>query len=153
MDSENKIFLACDHGAFIAKEQIKNYLNDTYSNFEITDLGTYSEDSCNYAEFAIKLAKEVVKHRARGILLCGSGIGASIAANRFAGIRAALCRTVEEAKLSRLHNDANVLTLGGRITPFEQMQQMIDMWLTTDFEQGRHIARIETFNNLGEKSE
>ena len=145
-----KFFLASDHGAFEAKSKIAEYLKENYSELDIVDLGTYSEQSCNYAEFAIKLAKEVASSDGRGILLCGSGIGASIAANRFGGVRAALCRTVEESKLSRLHNDSNVLTLGGRITPFEQMKEMIDIWFATKFEAGRHIERISSFNKLGE---
>lgn len=149
----NIIFLACDHGAYEAKEQIKKYLMDNYKLYTVEDLGTYSQESCNYAEYAMALAKRVGRAEGRGILLCGSGIGASMAANRFQGVRAALCRTVEEAKLSREHNDSNVLTLGGRITPFEQMKAMIDVWFETDFEQGRHIDRIASFNMKGENCE
>ena len=144
-----KFFLASDHGAFEAKSQIKAYLESNYRELEIVDLGAYSEESCNYAEFAMTLAKEVRSSKGRGILLCGSGIGASIAANRFKGVRAALCRTAEEAELSRLHNDSNVLTLGGRITPFKVMKEMIDIWFKTEFEGGRHIDRISSFDELG----
>lgn len=144
----DKLILATDHGAFEAKEELKKHLS---SRYDVIDVGTHSTESCNYPEFAIKLAKEVKKEKCFGILLCGSGIGVSIAANRFSGIRAALCRTTEEAMLSRQHNNANVLCLGGRITPLEDIKKIVDLWLKTEFEQGRHTQRIELFNNLGEK--
>jgi ribose 5-phosphate isomerase B len=147
-----KFYLASDHGAYEEKKEVIAYLQEKHSDLEIIDLGTDSANSCNYAEFAIKLAKHIQQEKARGILFCGSGIGASIAANRFAGVRAALCRSVEEAKLSRLHNDANVLTMGGRITSVKLMKEMIDVWFSTKFESGRHVARISTFNDLGERA-
>ena len=144
--------LASDHAAFEAKKQIKDYLLKKYPDqFEIIDHGTNSEKSCNYAYHAAELAAGIQKDSARGILLCGSGIGASMVANRFKRVRAALCRSVEEAQLSRLHNDSNVLALGGRVTPFETMKNMIDVWLSTSFEGGRHMERIESFDNLGEE--
>lgn len=148
---KEQFFIASDHGAFEAKSNIIAYLNSKYSDLDVVDLGTDSEESCNYAEYAIKLARKVQEFDGRAILLCGSGIGASIAANRISGIRAALCRSVEDAKLSRLHNNSNVLTLGGRVTPFDQMKEMIDVWFSTEFEGGRHVDRISLFNGLGEK--
>ena len=144
--------LASDHAAFEVKQQIKDYLLNKYpGQFEIIDHGTNSEKSCNYAHYAVSLAEGIQKDKTRGILLCGSGIGASMVANKFKRVRAALCRTVEEAQLSRLHNDSNVLTMGGRVTPFETMKLIIDVWLETSFEGGRHLERIEAFDNLGEE--
>lgn len=148
---KEEFYIASDHGAFEAKSNIISYLNSTHKNLEVIDLGTGSEESCNYAEYALKLAKKVQQKDARAILLCGSGIGASLAANRVSKVRATLCRSVEDARLSRQHNNSNVLTLGGRVTPFDQMKEMIDVWLKEDFEGGRHIERISVFDELGEK--
>ena len=96
------------------------------------------------------MAKAVVKDQGIGVLICGSGIGVSIVANRFKGIRAALCRTPHEASLSKEHNDANVLCLGARISNKKQMEAITDAWLKSEFEEGRHCDRLEIFKNLGE---
>lgn len=106
-----KVVLGCDHAAFESKEELKKYLE---TKFEVLDEGTYSADRCDYPDYAMKVVKRVVTENAPGILLCGSGVGVSIVANRFKGVRAALVRTSEEAKLSRQHNDANILCLGSR---------------------------------------
>lgn len=143
-----KLFLATDHAAFEQKEEVKEFLKEL--GHEVVDLGTNSSERSNYPEFAIKLAKSVVHANELGILLCGSGIGVSMTANRFKGIRAALCRSSEEAKLSRQHNDANVLCLGGRISSMDEIKEMITVWLKTDFEGGRHSERIALFNDIGE---
>lgn len=143
-----KLAIGCDHAAFEEKEILKEYLK---GKVEVEDKGPYSPDRCNYPDFAIAVAKEV-QAGARGLLLCGSGIGVSMAANRFGGVRAALCRSVEEAKLSRQHNDANILCLGARISSLDDMKAMIDAWLEEGFEQGRHSERIAIFNELGEKN-
>lgn len=142
-----KIVIASDHAAYESKTKLIEYIKD---RFEVIDVGPYSEDRCNYPDYAIKLVKGVIENDTKGLLLCGSGIGVSIVANRYKGIRAALCRTVEEAKLSRQHNDANVLCLGGRINTQEEIKAMVDAWLETDFEEGRHSDRIAIFNELGE---
>lgn len=143
-----KIFLACDHAAFEAKEAIKRHLAE-----RAEDLGTYSLDSVHYPDFAKKLAIEVQGHPgSRGILLCGSGIGVSIVANRFEGVRAALCHDEDDAKMSRLHNDANVLCLAGRKTPLPQLLTMVDVFLATAFEGGRHQLRLDLFKELGSKA-
>lgn len=142
-----KLFLGSDHGAFDAKEFLMLKLKE--QGFEIDDVGTYSTDSCAYSEFAISLTKKVVQADGRGILLCGSGIGVSMAANRFQGARAALCRTVDDAKLSREHNNANILCLGARVTPLDQLLKIVEVWLATKFEGGRHVTRIELFDQLG----
>ncbi len=143
---KQKIFIACDHAAFEAKEALKAALIDQY---ELIDLGTHSTDSVHYPAYAEALAREIQKGGSRGILLCGSGIGVSIVANRFKGIRAALCRDIEDAKMSRLHNDANVLCLGGRKNTISDLILITEKFLSTEFEGGRHQDRINLFNNLG----
>jgi ribose 5-phosphate isomerase B len=123
------------------KEYVKSLLTEHGIRFD--DIGAHSEERTDYPYFAAKVARAVSKgDYERGILLCGSGIGASITANRFRGVRAALCITQEMAKLSRLHNDANVLVLGGRITTREEVEKILRTWLTTGFEGGRHEHRI-----------
>jgi ribose 5-phosphate isomerase B len=143
-----KIFLACDHAAFDAKEAVKAHLRD-----RVEDLGTHTADSVHYPDFAKKLARAVLQNPdSRGILLCGSGIGVSIVANRFEGIRAALCRDADDAKMSRLHNDANVLCLAGRKSSSGEILKMVDVFLTTEFEGGRHQTRLDLFKGLGSKA-
>ncbi len=142
-----KIFIASDHAAFNEKNKLVEHLK---KNYDVVDLGTHSSDSTNYPEWVKKLVENVRRENTQGILLCGSGIGVSMAANRFKGIRAALCRDEDDAKMTRLHNDANVLCLSGRKTSQELINKMSDVFLTTSFEGGRHQARIDQFNNLGE---
>lgn len=142
-----KIFLASDHAAFNEKQELVKYLQGKH---EVIDLGTNNSDSTNYPEWAKKLVEQVKAEKAIGILLCGSGIGVCMTANRYSDIRAALCRDEEDAKMSRLHNNANVLCLSGRKTPIELIKKITDTFLSTPFEGGRHQARIDQFNNLGE---
>jgi ribose 5-phosphate isomerase B len=142
-----KIHLASDHAAFNEKQELLKYLDGKY---EIADLGTYSGDSTNYPEWAKKLAENVRSEKTIGILLCGSGIGVSMVANRYSGIRAALCRDEDDAKMSRLHNNANVLCLSGRKTPIDLIKKIVDTFLSTPFEGGRHQTRIDQFNLIGE---
>ncbi len=135
-----KIFLACDHAAFEAKEALKAGL----AGHEVVDLGTHSTDSVHYPEYGRKMAQAILSAPgSRGLLLCGSGIGVSIAANRFRGVRAALCRDEDDAKMSRLHNDANVMCLAGRKTPVDVMRRMVEVFLATPFEGGRHQTRVD----------
>ena len=146
----SELYLACDHAAFEAKEALKAWLKNK-TDYVLHDLGTDSTESTNYADFAIKLAlkmKEAPKE-ARGILICGSGIGVSMAANRFKSVRAALCRDNEDAKMSRLHNDANVICFGARRNSIEQIKEMTDIFLETSFEGGRHQNRIDRFSSMG----
>ena len=142
-----KIFLASDHAAFNEKQELVKYLQGKQ---EVVDLGTNNSDSTNYPEWAKKLVEQVKAEKAIGILLCGSGIGVCMTANRYSDIRAALCRDEEDAKMSRLHNNANVLCLSGRKTPIELIKKITDTFLSTPFEGGRHQTRIDQFNNLGE---
>lgn len=144
-----KVYMACDHAAFEGKEALKKYLSE---NYEIIDLGTDSPDRCDYPDYAKKLAAAVQEDPQPGILLCGSGIGISMAANRYKGIKAALCRTPNEAELSRQHNDANVLCLGARINSVEELIAITDAWFGASFEEGRHTGRVAKFVDLGEKA-
>lgn len=135
------IAIGSDHAGYASKEGILKYLK--LDNHTITDVGTYSTDSVDYPDIAQKVATLVSQKKVdRGILLCGTGIGVSIAANKFSGIRAALCNTIELAELSRRHNDANILSLGARFHTVQELIEIIKVWLNTPFEGGRHIHRI-----------
>jgi len=144
-----KIALACDHGGFRLKEAIKSYLKEL--GVELIDYGTFSEDSVDYPDFAKRAAEGIVKGEAdRGIFICGTGIGISIAANKVRGIRAALCYNVYAAEMSRRHNDANVLCLGGRVIGEELAKRIVKAWLETPFEGGRHQRRIKKIEEMEE---
>jgi ribose 5-phosphate isomerase B len=142
-----KIYIASDHAAFNEKQTLFDHLKSTR---DIVDLGTNSAESTHYPEWAKKLVEKVRSEGAIGILMCGSGIGVCMAANRYSGIRAALCRDEDDAKMSRLHNDANVLCLSGRKTPVDLLKKISEVFLATEFEGGRHQTRIDQFNHLGE---
>ena len=138
----NKIFLSSDHGGFELKEIVKSFLID--NNFEYEDLGCSSLEPVDYPDFAKLLSNKIKdKNNSKGIIFCGTGIGISIAANRFPHIRAALCTSVEMASKSRKHNDANVLALGGRILEFKLALEIVKEFLQTDFEAGRHSVRVD----------
>lgn len=143
-----KLVIASDHAAFEAKQTLVAFLKQ--EGHDVLDMGTHSLESTHYPEWAKKLVNEVLSQKIPGILLCGSGIGVSMTANRYKGIRAALCHDEDDAKMSRLHNDANVLCLAGRKTPIDQLKRMVNIFLSTSFEGGRHQARIDQFNDLGE---
>ena len=142
-----QVYLGCDHAALSAKEKIKEYLKN--ENIEVIDCGTNSEQSVHYPHFAFKVVEGVIKKQAKGILLCGSGIGMSIAANKFKGIRASLCHTQEDAKMTRLHNNSNILCLGARTTGEEELMEIVKIWMKTEFEGGRHQERIDLFKDFG----
>ena len=136
-----KIALGADHAGFDVKNDIKSYLE--FNGHKVIDKGTFSTDSVDYPQFGHDVGKTVSNGDVdRGIVICGSGIGISIAANKINGIRAALCTSLEHAKMSRLHNDANVLALGARMTDYDVLINIIDIWLSTDFEGGRHQERV-----------
>lgn len=136
-----KIVIAADHGGFELKEKLKAYFAG--KSLILQDLGTDSTDSVDYPDFAKKLARQILEGRADlGILICGTGIGASIAANRFKGIRAALLYSTFSAEMAKKHNNANVLVFGGRTMAFEDVVMRIETFLNTSFEGGRHINRI-----------
>ena len=137
----NKIFLSSDHAGFELKEKVKVFLKD--NSFKYEDLGCSSSEPVDYPDFAKILSKKIkIKDNSKGILFCGTGIGISMAANRFPHIRAALCTSVEMASKSRKHNNANVLALGGRILEDKLALKIVKEFLQTDFEAGRHSLRV-----------
>ena len=140
--SNIKIAGGSDHGGLEYKEKILEFLKN--KGYETIDEGTYSKESCDYPEFARKVANLVAEKKAdRGILICGSGIGMSIAANKVKGIRAALCSETTSARLSREHNNSNILCLGQRLIGETMAFEIVETWLNTEFAGGRHQHRID----------
>ena len=136
-----KIIIGSDHGGFNLKQEVIKRLNTL--NYEVLDLGCYTQESCDYPVIAKAVAKEVLNSNCKGILICGTGIGVSIAANRFEGIRASHCTDTFTARMTRMHNDSNILCLGERITGVGLALDIVDIWLKTEFEGGRHQKRID----------
>lgn len=137
----DKIAIGCDHAAFNEKEKLKFYL--IKKGYDLFDVGTNSLDSVDYPSFGHKVGRMVANNKvSKGIVICGSGIGISIAANKVKGIRAALCTTSGHAEMSRKHNDANVLAIGARMTDYNTILEIVNTWLNTEFEGGRHLERI-----------
>ena len=146
-----KIAIASDHAGFHYKELIKKYL--LTRGLDVIDFGTASEAPCDYPDFVIPAAKALRDGQVeRAILLGGSGNGEAIAANRIKGVRCCLCLTVELAKLARMHNDSNAISLGQRIIREDQLIEIVKAWLETSFEGGRHIPRIEKIESLSLQS-
>ena len=142
-----KITIGCDHGALALKEEVKKVLAEL--NVEVNDVGTYTEESVDYPDIAEKVCAEVVAGKAdRGIVLCGTGIGISIAANKIKGIRCALCNDYYSALMCRQHNDANVLAMGGRVTGFGPAGEIVRAFVNTEFEGGRHARRVGKIMSL-----
>ena len=136
-----KIVIGSDHGGFHLKEVLKQHLAER--GIEFHDAGTYTEDSCDYPDIALKVCREITEGKAeRGILVCGTGIGMSMAANKVKGIRAALCGDVFSATMSREHNDANVICMGERVLGPGLAVSVLDAWLDTEFAGGRHARRV-----------
>lgn len=141
------IFLGSDHRGYPLKESIKKYLKE--KKVEFIDCGTYSEESTDYPSFAKKVSKYVQKDKNnRGILICGTGIGMCIVANKFRGVRCALCSNIETTKYSRLHNNSNILALSANEINKEQVAELLDIWLNTDFEGERHQRRIDIIEEI-----
>ena len=139
-----KIALASDHAGFELKEKIKEFLTE----YEVVDYGSENSDSMDYPDTGFEAAKAVSNGDCkRGILICGSGLGMSIVANKVPGIRAALCQTKQFAQLSRLHNDSNILVLSGRFISEYLAKEIIDVWFNTEFEGGRHQKRLDIISN------
>jgi len=137
-----KVIIGSDHGGFQYKESIISNFSST--NVEFIDAGTYTTESCDYPVIAKDVAKRVAAGEAdRGILICGTGIGMSIAANKVKGIRAALCGDTYSARLTRQHNDSNILCLGQRVIGESLAFDVVDVWLKTEFEGGRHKRRVD----------
>jgi ribose 5-phosphate isomerase B len=142
-----KIALGSDHAGYSLKEEVKKYLD--LKEIPFTDFGTFKIDSSDYPEFAYKVANAIASEECdRGILICGTGIGMSITANKIKGIRAAVVNTEDGAKMSRLHNDANILCLGARMVEPEQALKILDVWINTSFEGGRHQKRTDLITQL-----
>ena len=137
-----KIFISSDHAGFKLKESIKMYLSKKRLSFQ--DLGPSNDDKVDYPDYAHKVAKKVkINKNNVGILVCGSGMGMSIAANKHKNIRAAQCFNLKSTKLSRLHNDANIITLGSRLISKKNAFKFVKIFLSTKFEGGRHLKRIK----------
>jgi len=142
MKMKNKrIFLASDHAGFVLKQKISKFL--TSKGINILDLGTKNSSSVDYPDFAHMLAKKMKTKDSIGILVCGSGIGMSMAANRHKNIRAALCYNIKSTKLSRMHNNANVIAIGSRLTKKDLAIKCVNTFLKTPFEGGRHLRRVK----------
>ena len=146
-----RIALASDHAGYAEKERLKAVLSDLGVEFD--DLGTRSEDSVDYPDFARAVAEQVADGRVeQGLLVCGSGTGMAITANKVPGVRAAVAWSEETARLARQHNDANVLAIGARTTPPADIPKIVRAWFSTEFEGGRHAARVNKISDVERKS-
>lgn len=142
-----KIALASDHGGLELKETLKKFLEE--QGIETLDLGTNTEESVDYPKYGKSCGEAVVTGKAdRGIVCCGTGIGISIAANKVKGVRCALCTDVHMAEMTRKHNDANMLALGGRTTDITTAKAITQAWLDTEFEGGRHQRRVDMLDEM-----
>jgi ribose 5-phosphate isomerase B len=137
-----ELYIGSDHAGYSMKEEIKNWIHINYPAISIHDEGCNSAESCDYADYAHAVASKI-KNDSRGILLCGSANGVSIAANKHNGVRAALCWNEEITKLAREHNDANILSIPARYVTIEQAKEMVKLFFETPFEGGRHLRRVE----------
>lgn len=145
-----KIAIGSDHGGYVLKEQIYQYLLE--EGWDVTDFGTHNEESCDYPVYAQKVAEAVAAGKyQRGILLCGTGIGISIAANKVPGIRCALVSDCYSARATRQHNDSNILALGGRVVGPELALDIVKTWIATAFEAGRHQRRVDLILEMEKK--
>jgi ribose 5-phosphate isomerase B len=144
---KDPVVIGCDHAAYPLKETIRKFLIG--AGIEVSDVGTHSEESVDYPDYGARVAAAVSAGTfGRGILLCGSGIGMSMVANRFPGVRAALCNDLFSAIMCRKHNDANILVLGGRVIGETLAIEIVKAWLETGFEGGRHQTRLDKFDRL-----
>ncbi len=141
-----KIIIGSDHGGFRLKNDIIAHLKD--KGYEVVDKGCETEESCDYPPIAQTVAKSVLSDNVRGILVCGTGIGMSISANRFEGIRASLCSDTFSARMTRMHNNSNILCLGQRVLGAGLALDIVDIWLDTEFEGGRHQRRIDMIERV-----
>jgi len=142
-----KIYLASDHAGFELKQIVIGYLEE--KGYEYEDMGTFSKDSVNWAEYGAIAARKVSENykNSKGIIICGSGMGMSMVSNKFKNVRAALCNDLYSAEMSRKHNNANVLNMGGRVVGKDLALKIVDVWLNTDFEGGRHQKRLDYLSN------
>ena len=141
------VVIGSDHGGFRLKEKIKKFLGD--KGYQVKDVGCFNQESCDYPVYAYEAAKEVsLRNFSKGILVCKSGIGNSIVANKLPRVRAALCYNLKAARLSRQHNDANVLVLGDLFVNEAMAKRIVSLWLKTEFEGGRHSRRVEQIKKI-----
>lgn len=145
--SSTVLAIASDHGGFEMKEFLKKKLED--AKYKIKDFGTYSDDSVDYPDWIHPLSKAINDGEYEvGIIICGSGNGAQMTANKYTNVRAGLCWNEEQAKLSRKHNNANILSLPGRFVPFDQAWRIVEIFLSTNFEGGRHTQRVDKISKI-----
>jgi len=145
-----KIVIASDHAGIKEKTELTRWLKE--KSHKVTDKGTFTEESCDYPDFAYLAALDVSEEKSeRAIIICGSGVGVSIVANKVKNVRAALCYNSEIAKLSRQHNNANILCYGARFISLDSAKKMINIFLNTEFEGGRHQSRVDKIHSLTEK--
>ena len=141
-----RIAFGCDHVALEMKSQIKDHILS--KGFDVLDFGTFTDETCNYPVYGIKVAKAIAAGEADlGILICGTGVGISLAANRIPGIRAVVCSEPYTAMISRRHNDTNILAFGSRVIGIELAKMIVDQWLEAEFEGGRHKVRVDMIEN------
>ena len=142
------LIIGSDHGGYNFKKELTEYLKENYEYVNIIDVGTHSMDSCDYPDIARELCthKKLDKEGPSGILICGTGIGMSISANKFEGIRCALCHNDYTVKMARNHNNANVLSIGARVITLDMAKIIVDVFLSESFENGRHKRRLDKFN-------
>lgn len=145
-----KIAIGCDHGGIVLKPIVKKVLEK--NEIEIVDMGCDDTKSVDYPDYALKVAEAVSEGEVdKGIILCGTGIGISIAANKVKGVRAAVCHDLFTAQMCAQHNDANILSMGGRVINEELAGQMVQVWLDTPFEGGRHTGRVNKISEIESK--
>ena len=143
----NQIALAADHGGYELKEAVKQLLDERAITYR--DFGTNSDESCDYPDYAVPAARSVSEGISeRGIFCCGSAAGMVIVANKFPGVRAVACQNEWAARMSRLHNDANILAMGGRVVSLEEAKRIATIWLETEFEGGRHARRLDKITDI-----
>ncbi len=147
----NKVAVACDHAAYDEKQKLVAHLRE--EGYEVVDCGCDGPESCHYPIFAHRLCTSIQQGESQmGILICGTGIGMSIAANKHKGIRAAACSEAYSAELTRQHNDANVLCLGARVLDYDKIEQLADLFLETEFMGGKHATRIDMITSIEDGS-
>ena len=146
MAARNRWIVGADHAGLALKRHLVEVLQKIGD--EVEDLGTHSEDSVDYPDYAAEVARKVAAGEGRGLLVCGTGIGMAMTANKVPGVRAAVAWTVEVARLARQHNDANVLAIGARTTPLEDIPKIVRTFFSTAFEGGRHASRVEKIGDI-----
>ncbi len=148
MSEKLTLAIGCDHGGLELKDRLTLFLAEVFPEITVQDLGTHTAESVNYPDFANSVCKAILGGKAQlGILICGTGIGISIAANRHKGIRAALVHSTFTAEMCKAHNNANILCLGGRTTTLAEAKNYVKAWLATPFEGGRHQARLDLLDS------